>query len=246
MKRSIRAAGLSAALVLALGTTGCGGEDEGAPTAEDGPAPNGVAEMTPAKALKAAIKAHRRAKDLVYEGNLQEPLPGLLLPSFAARVTVARSSCEIVLTSPDLGRLATRIVKDTRYSKGSDKAMEEALQIPPSAIELIDNRWFKEPVDKDVECDPILALIADDDFDAGSCQAGGEGEVAGAPTAGVRCVLSGGIETRFQVATTGTPYVLRMERIALSGDMLELVEADSGVGISVPPKREVLDTEALQ
>ena len=245
MRSLVRSGCLSvAALVVAAVLAGCGDSDKGEDV-ESGPAPaksNGIAEMPPAKIVRTGLEANRAAKDLVDSGQLSYYFP-VGVRAFEATITATARDCVEELASDRLGKLTTRVVKGTVYSRGSAKAMSEVLELPVSYVELIGNRWLIGDRDDLPACS--REGLINDDLDITSCQPGGDDEVEGTPTVVARCMKSG-IELRIHVATTGEPLIMRMEELGPSGDSLTLVDANSGVRITAPPKRDVIDTAALE
>jgi hypothetical protein len=232
-----------AVLVVLLG--GCGDGDDGnkVDSADKRkPEPNGVAEMSPPQVLRAALKANRTVKDLTYTGKLLYYFP-IGNRAFEARITATEHDCEMVLTSDTMGKLTSRIVKDTIYHRGSETAMAEVLEYPVSDVALIGRRWLSRPLGDRLACTRVG--IVTDEVGIDTCQQGGEGEIDGTPTVTVRC-MRGAVEMRIHVAATGKPLIIRMEDTAVSGDILTLVDVDSGVRIATPPKRDVIDTTALE
>jgi hypothetical protein len=232
-------------LLLAVGLAGCGGDDDDDDKKKASgkePTSNGVAEMSPTRILRTALKANRAAEDVVYTGKLSYYFP-VGVRAFEATIKATGSSCIEDLTSDQLGRLTTRVVGDRTYARGSARAMSEVLELPASYVEIIGKRWVTGRRDDVVACTRVG--IVTEALDVASCKPGGEGEVNGTPTVAVRCIKDA-IQVRVDVATVGKPLILKMAEDGPSGDSLTLVEADSGIHIEAPPKRDVIDTSALR
>lgn len=243
MRQSIAHVRTSAAvMLLAVLLAGCGEDDEKKDSGEGRkqPTSNGIAEMEPERALRAAIRAHRKKK-VVYEGRLLEYFP-VGLRAFNVTLSATARRCEFRLSSDDLGAVTTRVIDEVRYTKASARAMSELYQIPNSAVGLLSNRWLKETAE-DFRCNPVKRVTQG--VDLTSCLPGPEGEVGGTPSVVVRCQFNA-TEYRFHIAATGKPLVLWLEQDVTSGDDLELVAHGSRIRIPPPPARDVVDTEALQ
>ncbi len=245
-----RAAGWASALVLAAGTTsGCGGGDgdgDGGSTTKDQPRGNGIAEMEPADALAAALEANEGLEDVVYSGRMGVFL-GLVSHTFDTRIVATSEACSVELTSGADGAISVLLVDGDTYIKGDEQAMTEVFGMTPEQIDLVDGRWMvadqEPPPDLTEVC--TLAPVVSTDMDASTCLPGGEEDVDGVATVGVRC-RRGTSEQTIHVAASGDPLILRMEGQTHSGRYeLTLEETDTGGTISAPPEDEVIDNRAI-
>lgn len=244
MHRWTTAAGWTSALVLAVGTTaGCGGGGA-SPTGE--PASNGIAEMEPAEVLSTALEANDALDDVVYTGRMGVFL-GAVSHAFDTRIAVSGDACSVEFTSSADGAISVLIVDGSLYVRGDDQALTEVFELKPSEIDFVDGRWMAgdgEPTSELTDlCAP--APVISTEIDETTCLPGGEEDVDGTPTVGVRCRRVTTEQTIY-VAASGDPLVLRMEGQTIAGHYeLTLEDSDTGSTITAPPDDEVIDNRAL-
>jgi hypothetical protein len=254
MTRTLWASIAVAACVLSL-LAGC--SDEGSKDKADPqpkPQPNGVAGMTPARALAVARKAMTELHDAIYDSTYEIEVEGVTR-QVKVHETVTQTGCARETSHPKYGRSWARIIGRNMWVKANDRA-GESMGRTPAQIELFRGRWIKFPAPEFLrDCDLAYLLPPRDVTDL--VESRGMTKVRGRP--GRRFELElGGASITCVIATKGEPLLIKggtvtaadvlpdlPEGVAYDGTSI-LTDVDTGAEVEPPPDRLVIDPADFQ
>lgn len=242
----LRAGGVSAVIVLALASgAACGPAEDAATTSKTAAAParpstaasNGVEKLRPAEILSRARKATASARYLRMRGQIDDGDGKVALDFRFAGATEAsgwfqqgKQRVEII-----------RIGKDV-YIKGNKAFLKEIGG--KSAVQLLAGKHIKTTA-KSADFKDLAAftdrtsLMKEALKAAGTWKKGAAGTVAGRPA----LTLTGGPGVEIQVATSGEPYVLRLD--GGPGNRIEYLAYGTRVDVRRPPAEAVVDGDGF-
>lgn len=229
----------AAALVLAAGLTGCGGDEK----KDSGPSANGVADMKPAEALREADQAMARLTDVSYSGFMTGGDADRLKASAAY---VLGDACELHLSGRDFGVMTVVGIERTQYVERDGKNWRVVGGLGMTESKLWEGNWMSLPLKGD-ELDACHGEeLVPDDAARRTFRAGKETEVAGHPVRVFTGEDARGRDLTLWIATTGEPLVV--QAAGRDGDgpwKFTLIDTDSGVKVVAPPEKVTLDIEDL-
>lgn len=235
-----RAVGLVALLVaLPVVLAGCGSAAHRAWDTER--LPNGVAEMTPEEALRAAYDRTTTLEAARYKGTMVFPFETGERKVRVEILTTGIDYCEWKIRSDLAGTTTMRAIRGTTYWKPDDTALRVGWGFTLGQREFLDGRWilWKTPDNRG----PALCATGDiiPTFTTWKgYRAAGEETVGGRPT--VRLTLTGEEGRAVHIATQGDPLVVRSEWRDSQGPVrVDLVEVDPEFEFQEPPESEVID-----
>ncbi|KAA1427906.1 hypothetical protein [Nocardioides antri] len=253
MNRSTTAQWSLAVLLLAAALAGCGGDsgpdesDQSGETGADGPGaaepqPNGIMDVTGARAARLAEQATRALDDVVYEGRHT-----ILQPEGEfegrGRITITdQHTCEWRLSLDDLGRVTARVAEGRTYLRARPEVWRELVGLPDDVVTSIKGKWLALPEEERPVSD-CYAEMWGTSANVSTCFEGVEtGEVDGVPARIVQCAASGSGTHKLYISAVDEPVVLR--RVGIDDDMpfdMRLVDSETGVTIEPPPEKDIAE-----
>lgn len=248
----------AAAIGLTFLASGCSVlEDKGmkpAPVPEkQGLRPNGVAHMTPQRAMAVARKAMNQLHDAVYESDLDLELAGERR-HFKVVETLAPEGCAREASNPTYGRTWVRVKGRTLWLMTDDRAAE-TMGRTPAQVEIFRGRWLKLTAPALLrDCD-LTYLIPPPEVD--DLVKGGKTTKVGHRAGRTFTVSGGGVSMELVVATKGPPVVLSATVRTGAGLLPDLPadlsydgtavlrDVNTGADVEAPPERRVIDPSLL-
>lgn len=224
----MRIAGTAMAVVLALGSAGCG-DDEPA-----GPKSNGVREMEPAAALEAATKALAGLDDVTFGGTTTVTGKTGVLKGTGELVVRSDDTCQSTFRSKKLGRLVTRTVGKRVYVFADPGIMRGPLAYDAAKVASLKGRWQVAARPADRTCDLAELLPKPDRY--ATFEDAGTAELDGTPVRRFSGEDDDGSPMTVAIATEGDPLPLEISTKRGGASRFTLVARDSDVAIKAPPK----------
>ncbi|GAA2104851.1 hypothetical protein GCM10009780_56350 [Actinomadura alba] len=250
LKTRCVAAAAVTAMVLAAAACGDDGATKGAasspskatPTA---PAGNGVAEKSADEIVAAAKNAFGAATSVHVKGNFEDAGHKI-----AIDLSLGRDGTKGTITAPVEGKtypVSLISVNEKFYMKSPKlwRAVGGA-----AAANLIGNRWVLIPKDDSKDFEDFEQLADLEKFSDEMLSFDDEVFTKGSPTVvdGKPVITLKGSDSIVYVATTGTPYIIRLEPSAAAerkkGQAIQFLDYNAPVNV-VPPT-DVLDLAELQ
>lgn len=229
-----RTAAHLAVVVLALGLTGCGGDD---PEPTPGSA---IAGKDPDEVLAASVEAMLALEDVTYRGTTTVTGQSGQLRGRGELVVTADGTCQSTFRSKDRGRLVTRTVGNTVFVSADAAMMRGPLQYDADKVRSLTGKWQAAPRPSSHQCD--LAELLPDEDRFGDFEGAGTGDVDGAPVRRLTGQDDDGSPMTVSIAAEGAPLLLAVETRRGGRSSFRLVAHDSGVDLVAPPDGKVVHT----
>jgi hypothetical protein len=247
-----RGAIATAAAALLLGTSACGLGDSGADkTAASAPAKatsaspagNGVADKSADEILKAAIDAFSAAKSVHVKGTVTEAGEKITLDLYLTHDGGSRGTIAAPVDGKTL-RFSIISTNGKFYLKGRELWRQAG---GAAAAELIGDRWVLVPKEQAKDFKDFKQLASIDSFVNEVLKTdepltkGEQTVVDGRPTIGLK-----GSDGTLHVATTETPYPLKLVPLEPKTQGEGLAFLDYNAPVNLEPPTDALDTSKLR